>query len=616
MKQVVGAGALLLILHNKGNYLAMLRLLTLLLQSSCFLLILGLQVIQPVQAATHTVEINIKGIASDELIKNILAYLSLEQQKHHPKLSASRIRRLHKQAPDEIKHALEPFGYYRPKITAQHLEHHQAVWQAEYTVDLGEPVRLKTIEVRIQGAGETDPAFKKLQAEFPLKVGDVLNHPLYDKGKRLLRNLAEELGYFDAELTQHEIRLDEQAYIAALLLTLETGKRYRFGTVSFHQDTFADALLQRFLTFKPGDFYTASQLLAFRNALTDSDYFGMVEVTLDRAAPVDDRLPVNVTLEPRKPDKFSIGVGYGTDTGARSSFGWERRYINRYGHRFTANVEFSEIRQSTTARYHIPLGQVKDDYLAITAGHKNEAVRNIDSELFLFGISKNHDRTWLDMKLREVIGIEYRDEKYAIGSDTGHSKLLMPNISWSYVQADNRIYTLHGHKIQLEVRGALEQLGSNTSFLQTRLSGVFIRQLHKKGRLIARGEAGYSSVALLEGEFNDLPPSIRFFAGGDRSVRGYDYRTLGPLNEEGDVIGGKNLLVGSLEYEHRILEKWSLAAFYDTGNAFNDFSEPLKKGAGVGVRWHSPVGLIRIDVAAALEDDYPLRLHVTVGPDL
>jgi translocation and assembly module TamA len=123
-------------------------------------------------------------------------------------------------------------------------------------------------------------------------------------------------------------------------------------------------------------------------------------------------------------------------------------------------------------------------------------------------------------------------------------------------------------------------------------------------------------VALLEGEFNDLPPSIRFFAGGDRSVRGYDYRTLGPLNEEGDVIGGKNLLIGSLEYEHRILEKWSLATFYDTGNAFNDFSEPLKKGAGVGVRWHSPVGLIRIDVAAALEKDYPLRLHVTVGPDL
>ncbi|MDM8563643.1 BamA/TamA family outer membrane protein, partial [Candidatus Marithioploca araucensis] len=367
-----------------------------------------------------------------------------------------------------------------------------------------------------------------------------------------------------------------------------------------------------------GDFYTGNQLLTFKNLLTNSEYFETVDVEVARSSPGDDLLmPVSVTLEPRKQDKYSAGIGYGTDTGARGSLEWKRRYINRDGHQFSAKAEWSEIRRSVTSLYSIPHGQTVDNFFALKAGYKDEHTDITESETFWVGISKHHSRTLFDFKLSEVIGIEYRDEKYAIGSDTGHAKLLMPNINWSYVKADNRIYTLRGYKIELGVRGALNNFGSNASFLQSRLNAKFIRQLFRKGRIIARGEFGYSTIALLEGEFNDLPPSIRFFAGGDRSVRGYDYQTLAPKNFEGQVIGGKNLLVGSLEYEHKILEKWSLAVFYDVGNAFNDFTETLKHGTGVGVRWLSPVGLIRIDVATALsEEGTPLRLHITIGPDL
>jgi len=195
--------------------------------------------------------------------------------------------------------------------------------------------------------------------------------------------------------------------------------------------------------------------------------------------------------------------------------------------------------------------------------------------------------------------------------------LLMPYINWSYIKADDRLYTRRGHKVQFEMRGALDNIGSNTSFWQARLNGTLIQQIFKKGRVIARGDSGYSFISLLEGNFHELPPSMRFFAGGDRSVRGYDYQTLGPKNEQDQVIGGKYLLVGSLEYEHKILDKWHLATFFDIGNAFNGFSESLKQGTGLGIRWQSPVGLIRVDLAAALSEmDYPLRLHITMGPDL
>jgi len=597
-------------------------------------LVLLLLLCHNLYASDYTIDVQIDGVKG-ELLDNVRAVLKIEQKKNDPHLSRSRIERLHKQAPDEIKQALKPFGYYNVKVKSdlKRPKHKQKVWKAQYKIDLGKPLKI-TVKKNLSGDAKKDKVFQKQWADLPVKEGDNLNHPNYEKTKRILRNLAEERGYFDAEFTQNEIRIDEQAYTASVLLSFDSKRRYRFGDRIFKQDVFDDSFLERFSNFKEGDYYTTSALLAFRNALTNSQYFEQVDVNMERSSPPDDlRLPVEVSLVPRKPNKYTASIGFGTDTGVRGSLGWERRYLNRSGHRLSTKAEWAERRKSATARYYIPMGKEIDDFLAITAGYKDETTdAPSESETLLLGISKNHKNTWFGTRLSEIIGIEYRYEKYDIGNgrDTGLSKLLMPYISWSYLKRDAPIYTRRGHKIQLEMRGALSGVGSNTSFLQTHLNAIFIYPLLKNGRLIARGEAGYSDISLLDGDFHDLPPSIRFFAGGDRSVRGYDYKVLGPTEvckEDGEVetkevcndivIGGKHLLVGSLEYEHKILEKWSLAVFFDVGNAMNGFSESLKQGAGVGVRWHSPVGLIRLDVATALsEDSYPVRLHIRIGPDL
>ncbi len=573
--------------------------------------------------AVETVQITISGLQDKQLLANALGHLSLEQQKNHPRLSVARIQRLHKQAPAEIQTALQPFGYYHVTVTPRLTQPRSPkqvldAWQANYIIELGPPTKLKQVDIDIQGDGKHDKEFQKLQSQLPVKMGDVVNHANYEKSKSLFMQLAEERGYFNAHWVKSQLLIDEQTHTAAILLNLDTQQRYRFGEVTFQQNTFEESLLRRFLTFQAGDFYNSQQLLAFQQALTDSDYFERVEVALEEfSSDTATSVPVRVTLAPRKRSQYSAGIGYGTDTGVRGSVGWERRYVNRWGHRFLAKAELSEIRKSVVATYSLPTGQTSEDEYVVSTGYKDETTDVSSGQLFKIGVHKNHSRSLFDFRIRETVGLEYRDERYAVGSDTGHSKLLMPNLSWSYLQANDRIYTKQGFKLQLEVRGALDKIGSNTSFLQSRLNGTFIYQLHETGRLIARGEAGYSLVSLLAGDFHDLPPSIRFFAGGDRSVRGYDYQSLGPKNVEGQVIGGKNLLVGSLEYEHKVLEKWGVAAFYDVGNAFNDVTDPLKQGTGLGIRWQSPVGLIRVDVATALsEEGHPLRLHITVGPDL
>ena len=154
---------------------------------------------------------------------------------------------------------------------------------------------------------------------------------------------------------------------------------------------------------------------------------------------------------------------------------------------------------------------------------------------------------------------------------------------------------------------------SDVSFLQAVVRGKYIRPLGADGRVLVRADLGTSLVSA----FDQLPASVRFFTGGDTSVRGYELESIGPRNEEGDVIGGKNLAVGSIEYEHRIKDKWSVAAFVDAGDAFDTELPELRIGAGAGVRWQSPIGPVRVDLAHGFQEPGDLiRLHLIIGPDL
>jgi len=142
----------------------------------------------------------------------------------------------------------------------------------------------------------------------------------------------------------------------------------------------------------------------------------------------------------------------------------------------------------------------------------------------------------------------------------------------------------------------------------------WIHSLTPRTRVLLRGRAGY----LAENEFERLPPSVRFFAGGDNSVRGYDFESLGPTDINGAVVGGNRLLETSIEIEREVLPRWSVALFVDHGNAFDSTNLDGRTGAGIGTRWRSPLGPVRLDLAWPVDDDieHGARLHVSLGPDL
>lgn len=564
------------------------------------------------------VEVVVEGLPS-ALRKPVLAQLSIEQQKNDPGLSAAAIRVLHARAAAEISTALQPRGYYRVQVASE-LTSGERGYVARYRVQPGPALRIGVLDLQVTGDGLDDPAIAALLKDFPLRQGDVLDHERYETAKTRLARLGADRGYLDAQFTRHEVQVDLAAYTASVALHYQTGPRYHFGAVQFEPGSgLRPELLERYVPFAAGEPFDARQLIEFRRGLVDSDYFQQIEITPRRDLAIGTEVPIVVKLVPRPPNKYTLGLGYGTDTGVRGKLGWERRQLNEAGHRLATEINASQVRSDITARYIIPVRDPRTDQVSFNIGGISEYPDTSDSTRFTTGVAYTHAGGQWSLAegriagWRSTYGLNYERERWETGSESGRTNLVLPNASWLYLVTDNRLITTRGWRAQLDVRGSNTALASDVTFAQARAQGKLIEPVGARGRVVARLDVGATWID----DFTTLPSSLRFYAGGDQSVRGYAYNSLGPTDATGAVVGGPYLLVGSLEYQHRILEKWSLAAFYDAGNAVDSFEGPYYSGAGMGLHWKSPVGLIRLDVAWALTpEDHPWRVHIIIGPDL
>ncbi|HOW62383.1 MAG TPA: autotransporter assembly complex family protein [Candidatus Contendobacter sp.] len=565
-------------------------------------------------AATETSEngvlaVTVEGV-DEPLRTNVLALLELNRFAGQTAPEETRLRWLHGNAEREIRAALQPFGYYEPTIESA-LNRVPGGWEARYRIQPGRPLRITTLDLQILGEGQQDPVFQQALANAPLVQGQTLDQPKYEQFKQALETLATERGYFEARFAERAIEINLEAYEATVRLHYDTGPRYRFGAITFKQDFLSPKLLNRYPRFKSGDPYNANDLLKLQGDLNSSPYFSQIQINAPPDAATD-TTPVEVVLEPNKKRKYSAGAGYGTDTGPRVRLKAEQRWLNRRGHHAEQELLWSPIKMSFGGKYYIPGDDPTTDTYTLNAGYTQQNYKNQDYEQFIIGGGwQQQDGKWL-----KNYNLSYQYEEFSVGDEpTRSSLLLIPGLNWTWIDADDRLYPTRGLLFGFELRGASTALLSDLDFVQgvLHLKGVYA--LNETSRFIARGDAG---TTLIRQGFEKLPTSLRFFTGGDASVRGYAYNSIGPTDEEGVVIGGKNLLVGSLEYEHRVWDGWSLAAFVDSGDAFDGASPELKTGAGVGLRWRSPVGPVRIDLASGL--DRPpgdaFRFSFSIGPEL
>ncbi len=558
--------------------------------------------------------VTVEGI-EEELHANVMAGLRIHRLEDDPEITLRQIRRLHRLAPGDIKKSMAPFGYYSVVVDAS-LQPSSSGDEVKvlYKVDAGEPVLVETLSVEIIGHdGENkDSVFRDTSINFPLQPGEQLNHTLYEQGKQQLLNLAMQHGYMKPGFVEREVIVRRDKKRADIRLVFEPGILYHFGKTTTKQEVISDRLFQGFVPYSEGAVFSQELLRKLQADLYASGYFAKVMVMPDYTMLSNGKIPIEVTLEPALPNRYSVGLGYGTDTGIRGSLGWRNIRLNRHGHKFSLLTQRSVEGGSIDANYEIPVFDPRYDSFRIHAQYYDDSWEGTTTELLSFGVSYNHHTD----RFQYGAGLEYRSEDYQVGVNEGTAELFMPSLYWLQVFAEDRIHVEEGIRISSSLRGASQSLLSSTDFIQARAEGKIIISPLPKWRVIGRGHFGFTAMDSIE----DLPPSLRFYAGGDTSVRGYGYKELGPTDSAGEVIGGRYLVEGSVEIERSLSEIWSLAAFYDVGNALDNvdnLGEDLKHGAGLGVRMNLPFGKLALDLASGLsEGGSPVRVHIVIGADL
>ena len=542
-------------------------------------------------------------------LRNILARLRIARYSEESELTEQEIRRLHNLAPQDIKEALRPFGYYSATVNGS-IEQQESMWLARYEVIPGDPVRVSSFSLTFAGEATDLEAFTDSRELFELSVGDILRQPLYEQGKRALLRKMRSLGYLDAAFTTHEIRIDLDKKEAEINLVLDPGALYLFGETISEQTVITDALLSRYLSFEAGEPFNRSKLLRTQRDLNRTEFFSSVFVEGRTDAPDGNSIPVLIRVEPRETyNRYSIGVGYDTDIGAQALFEWKNRLLNRYGHRASLSVQYGERERYVLADYRIPVNDPRHNSVVLTGLLNQETWEDTTTKLYSVSTAYEYSTP----KVNQAVSIEIREEDYRVGNTTGKSQLFMPAVLGSWAFADDVVNTTNGLRASVYLSGSSEDFISDAAFLNARGDARLIITPLERWRIIGRGSLGGIIVDSIE----DIPPSLRYYAGGANSVRGYRYKSLGPQDSSGTVIGGTFLLTGSIALEHAIGNLLRVSAFFDIGNAMDDLKVDLAQGVGMGVGIALPFGQIRMEVAYPLSDEGTEQyFYLTVGADL
>jgi len=557
-------------------------------------------------AQANEPEISIQGLTGEQQ-NNVRAFLSLTHE--NCQSPVWRIKKLFAEADNEIGKALRALGYYHPRIIKQ-LNFANDCWQARFDITAGTPVRISYLSIQIQGEAKQDPTFQKFLANLPLKQGDILNHGLYEEIKQDLHSLSLEYGYLNSRLLKKSLRVNPEKKQAEIDLLLDSGPRYLFGKITINQNILNPDFVSRYIDIKPNDYYSSQKLAKTYNALSNNIYFSNVDIQAQMEAVKNHHVPVSIRLTPKKKQIYSLGVGYDTDIGPLGSVGYQNRRINRKGHNLSVNLSVSPILSNAQTRYVIPLSQSRNDHISIGLGYKLERPKTFKSELAKLSLQYQHLYTngW-----NQVLFLNLNSETFTVSDVNRRTTLLVPGGRWQTTESDNALRPTRGYHLNFSLTTSPETLISDVTFVQATATGKLINSLPWSARFISRINLG----ATLINNFDQLPSSYRFYAGGTETIRGYNYKKLGPVDNKGNVIGGKMLTVVSVEYEQFINKSWGVATFVDAGNAYNTNNINIKAGTGVGLRWLSPIGPLRLDFAIPLSNSSPsFRIHFSSGAQL
>ena len=578
----------------------------------------------PVEGLKYTVRIDAPGDLEDLLRDNI----DLERFRGNARIDREQLQRMVRDAPDQIKTLLATAGYYSPVVSVRLDGPTAATPTVTVDVQPGEAVRVRDIEIVLQGfeAGSDAPFDREaLKASWTLPQGTVFRQDEWEKAKRALLRQVVQTRYPRAQMTESVATVDPDQRTAALRVALDSGPEMRFGALRIEGlQRYPESVVRNLNQIKPGDYYSEAALQAYQSRLQDTGYFAGVDVSADMSAILDEQLeaaadkregtpapvtaaqmaplPLLVRVTENKRKNVSAGVGVSTNTGNRAQLNYDD--LSVFGLRLKSALIMETKKQTARGDFYFPI--TPDGYSdSFGGGFERNDIAGEETTV----ATVSAKRAWGSPLLERSLTVELLTEQKRVDDlRTARSKSLPVTFSITRRRLDNLLFPTKGNVFNAQLGGALVPLLTDELFVRASGKGVIYIPIGSKGTAILRGEAG----ALASGSKNGVPAVYLFRAGGDQSVRGYAYQELGV--KVGDAtVGGRYLATASAEYQHWFKPAWGAAVFYDAGNAADTLKDlHPKSGYGIGARYRSPVGPINVDAAYG-HADKKIRLHFSLG---
>ncbi len=540
----------------------------------------------------------------DDLLKK---HLLIIKWRDNSRMSTAEWLRLYRATPKAIKDLLATEGYFAPLIKSS-IKEAGGVSHAYFVVDPGPPALVASVDIKFigaitqQAAGE-EPEIAKLRQSWSLKPATRFRQEDWSQAKRKLLTSLLIKRYPNASVRNSKAEVDAKAVAVALTVEIDSGPALTFGNITVEGlQRYPVSFVENLNRIKPGSVYSQARLQRFQSRLEESGYFRSVEVTADTKSAGADGVPIKVVVEENQSTKLGVGAGYSTNTGYRTQLTYDNINFMDRGWRLSSSLKLEQKEQSLNGLIRLPVdGEGYRD--SLTA---NLERTDIEGQITTTG-KTGVNRTWGTLRQEQTIGLGYLIENQSLDgglSDTKWATTVSYGITLR--RTDNNRDPTRGYLFNAQFAASPLYGISSGRFLQSYVKAQAYYPITSSTQLIARVEGG-----LVSGQ-DDTPEDFLFRAGGDQSVRGYAYESLG-VKKDDAIVGGRYLATGSVEVVQWLTSRWGAAAFVDFGNASNTLEElsPVY-GYGLGVRVKSPIGPLGADIAYG-QDTGEYRLHLNLG---
>jgi translocation and assembly module TamA len=559
-------------------------------------------------------ELNIQAHTAD-VASWLAQHLELQRYKQLQDLNDQEIKQLLRDADVQARDLLASLGYFSPQLSWQLDEQPSLAPPRIVRLDVQVGVAARISQVQIQWQGDIehqrDAAQQREQvvSQWALPAGLEFSQTAWSQAKTQALKSVQAERYPEARIALSQARVDVQSQQVALSLTIDSGPLVTIGPLLISgAERYSLELVERLAHLTPGAVYQQNDLLMAQQRLVASGFYDAVFVSLDSPASAEGT-PVKVELKETLRQKWVVGLGVRSDTGPRLTAEYTHLRLPRLDWRAATKLSVDPHLQSWSLdMLALPDPQLWRWHGATQLARQQFVGYEVSSQRWRYGRTQREDRT------DRSYYAQY-DASSSTGSLVGQRESVSGNYAWTWRRFDSLPFPTRGIGGSLELGSGLSLGSQSEPFARWLARAMWLQPLGRtSGRLALRAEAG----GVISRDTSGLPTTQLFVAGGENSVRGYANASIGVAQVNGAIAAGRYLATGSVEWQRPIRwnqqrTDWESAVFVDAGTVTDDVHRlQTKIGYGVGARWRSPIGPLRMDLAYG-QTPKKLRLHLSVG---